>query len=56
MLVELLKNEKHQLQEEMQKYKQMQRNLEVKALKLDGSWWRMLATFYNGDRFEMSPS
>ena len=51
MLVELLKNEKHQLQEEMQKYKEMKRNLEVKALKLDGCWWRMWATVYVGDRF-----
>ena len=34
MLVDLLKNEKHQLQEELQKYKEMQRNLQVKAAKL----------------------
>jgi len=34
MLVDLLKNEKHQLQEELQKYKEIQRNLQVKASKL----------------------
>ena len=31
MLVELLKNEKHQLQEELEKYKEMQENLIAKA-------------------------
>ena len=34
MLVDLLKNENHQLQEELQKYKEMQQNLQVKAAKL----------------------
>ena len=34
MLVDLLKNEKHQLQEELQKYKEIQQNLQVKASKL----------------------
>ena len=37
MLVDLLKNEKHQLQEELQKYKEIQQNLQVKASKLTKS-------------------
>ena len=59
MLVELLKNEKHQLQEELQKYKEMQRNLEVKASELTivyrqhGCWLRILTKVYVGGKFEM---
>ena len=47
MLVDLLKNEKHQLQEELQKYKEIQQNLQVKAAKLASG------EIDAGDRFEV---